>query len=135
MRLIHSYHGSVTSIYCFLFFSKPSGNTLFPKGTLVVNSFKFKVIIYNFYYIICNAIELLLQILEKVRTEYGFQEAYNLSCPLETYIRGQRQTKECLQSNMSYYISITCTQNNSPHSIFPTCPLTQTHIRFIATQG
>lgn len=50
--------------------------TLVLKGTLVVNSFNFKVIICNFYYVTYNAIELLLQILKKLRTEYGFQEAY-----------------------------------------------------------
>lgn len=118
MRLIQSCHGHMASTSWILLFSKPNGSTWILKGTLVVNSFHFKVTICNFYYITCNAVEL-LQILKKLGTEYGFLEAYNLSCPLETCVRDQRQTKECLQSNMSYYISMTCTHNNSPHSVFP----------------
>lgn len=64
-----------------------------------------------------------------------FKKLINLSCPLETYIQGQRQTKECLHSSMSCCCRMTCPQINSPHPIFPTWPLTQTHIGLIATQG
>lgn len=60
MRFYQSYYGYyyqyLLVILWNLFFSKANGNTLVLKETLIVNSFNFKVKIYNFYYIIYNAI-------------------------------------------------------------------------------